>query len=232
LPLVSIWKKSIAANSTRLQRLLLRLSQYDIDLQYLRGKDNVIADALSRVSPLPLTAEDKEDSEFIPVHMLTAEFPADAKSIADFRKATAEDLVSSLLMKTVMDGWQDSRKDCHPLLLDYWNYRDEVSAENGLLFKGCRLIVPANLRNQVLHIVHKGHFGIEKMQLRARETVFWPGISNEIMEIAKACEVCQIFSQSQQRETLMSHEIPQSPWEKIGIDFFEFQSQQYLLIVD
>jgi len=88
LPLVSIWKKSIAANSTRLQRLLLRLSQYDIDLQYLRGKDNVIADALSRVSPLSLTAEDKEDSEFIPVHMLTAEFPADAKSIADFRKAT------------------------------------------------------------------------------------------------------------------------------------------------
>lgn len=161
LPLVSIWKKSIAANSTRLQRLLLRLSQHDIDLQYLRGKDNVIADALSRVSPLPLTAEDKEDSEFIPVHMLTAEFPADAKSIADFRKATAEDMVSSLLMKTVMDGWPDSRKDCHPLLMDYWNYRDEVSAENGLLFKGCRLIVPANLRNQVLHIVHKGHFGIE-----------------------------------------------------------------------
>lgn len=68
-------------------------------------------------------------TEFIPVHMLTAEFPAGAKSIADFRKATAEDMVSSLLMKTVMDGWPDSRKDCHPLLLDYWNYRDEVSAE-------------------------------------------------------------------------------------------------------
>lgn len=70
------------------------------------------------------------------------------------------------------------------------------------------------------------------MQLRARETVFWPGINKEIMEIAKACEVCQVFSRSQQRETLMSHEIPQSPWEKLGIDFFEFQSQQYLLIVD
>ena len=37
LPLVSIWKKPIAASSPRLQRLLLRLSQYDVDVQYLKG---------------------------------------------------------------------------------------------------------------------------------------------------------------------------------------------------
>jgi len=29
----------------------------------------------------------------------------------------------------------------------------------------------------------------------------------------------------------MLHVIPQGPWEKIGIDFFELQSHQYLLIV-
>ena len=37
-PLMSIWKKSIASTSTRVQRLLLRLLQYDIDIQYLPGK--------------------------------------------------------------------------------------------------------------------------------------------------------------------------------------------------
>ena len=52
-PLMSIWKKSIASTSTRVQRLLLRLLQYDIDIQYLPGKRNVFADALSKVSPLP-----------------------------------------------------------------------------------------------------------------------------------------------------------------------------------
>ena len=50
--LMSIWKKSIASTSARVQRLLLRLLQYDIDIQYLPGKRNLIADALSRVSPL------------------------------------------------------------------------------------------------------------------------------------------------------------------------------------
>ena len=51
--LTSIWNKSIASTSTTVQRLLLRLLQYDIDIQYLPGKRNVIADALSRVLPLP-----------------------------------------------------------------------------------------------------------------------------------------------------------------------------------
>ena len=46
-PLTSIWKKTIATSSPRLQRLLLRLAQYDVHIEYLRGKENVIADALS-----------------------------------------------------------------------------------------------------------------------------------------------------------------------------------------
>ena len=65
----------------------------------MKGKGNIIADALSKISPLLMTAEDKEDSEFIPDHMLTAEYASDAKYIADFRKATAEDMVSSRITK-------------------------------------------------------------------------------------------------------------------------------------
>ena len=99
-PLVSIWKKSIASSSPRLQKLLLRPSQYDVNIKYLKGKDNVVADALSRL-PLQLTAEDQGDEDFIRVHMLTDEIPADSTRIADFRRATAEDTTSSLLMGAV-----------------------------------------------------------------------------------------------------------------------------------
>ena len=87
-PLVSKWKKSIASNLPRLQRLLLRLSHYDVDIEYLKGKENVIAYALSRVSPQPLR-EGKTDRDVIPLHMLTEEIPADTARIADFRRATA-----------------------------------------------------------------------------------------------------------------------------------------------
>ena len=45
-PLQSIWKKSIVSASPRLQRLLLRLAHYHLNIDFLRGKENVIADAL------------------------------------------------------------------------------------------------------------------------------------------------------------------------------------------
>ena len=51
-PLQNIWKKSLVSVSPRLQRLLLRLAHYDINIEFRRGKENVIADALSRVCPL------------------------------------------------------------------------------------------------------------------------------------------------------------------------------------
>ena len=51
-PLQSIWKKSIVSASPRLQRLLLRLAHYNINIEFLCGKENVIADALSRLCTL------------------------------------------------------------------------------------------------------------------------------------------------------------------------------------
>ena len=41
--------------------------------------------------------------------------------------------------------------------------------------------------------IHKGHFGFEKMQLRAREAIFWPGITSDLLQAAQGCEVCQTF---------------------------------------
>lgn len=51
-PQEMIWKKHIATASARLQRLLLRLARYEIQLEYIRGKDNSVADAMRRVGPL------------------------------------------------------------------------------------------------------------------------------------------------------------------------------------
>ena len=62
-PLTSIWKKTIPTSTPRLHRLLLRLAQYNVNIQYLRGKENVIADALSRVTPLKPEFQDYNTSD-------------------------------------------------------------------------------------------------------------------------------------------------------------------------
>ena len=57
--------------------------------------------------------------------------------------------------------------------------------ENGLVTKGARLVIPSTLRSKVLEQIHEGHLGIEKCMLKARDSVFWPGISNDIRETGK-----------------------------------------------
>ena len=92
-PLTSIWKKSIASTSTRVQRLLLRLLQYDIDIHYLPGKRNVIADALSRVSPLPPKATDIKAINCIAENELSVNIPASKTKMEEFQESTCGDII-------------------------------------------------------------------------------------------------------------------------------------------
>ena len=133
-------------------------------------------------------------------------------------------------MHEVYHGWPKVCSDCHPLLLDDWNFRDEISLEDGLLFKGHRLIIPESVRGKALQMIHEGHYSVEKALLGAREAVFWPRITQDITNEVQSCNTCQVYSKSQPRETLQQHEIPAQPWTKIGADLFELQGKHYLLV--
>ena len=120
-PLQSIWKNSIVSASPRLQRLLLRLAHYDINIEFLWGKENVIADALSRVCPQSV--------------------PVGKARLQEFRLATQSDPTLHSLTKTTHEGWPQSKIDSLEHLLDYWSFRQEINEEDGLLYKNQRLIV-------------------------------------------------------------------------------------------
>ena len=77
-----------------------------------------------------------------------------------------------------------------------------------------------------------GHMGISKCQLRARDTVFWPGISKDITEMVRGCMVCQKYQDSQTREPMIPHEVPSTPWTKLGSDLFQLGDHQYLIVTD
>ena len=95
-------------SSPRLQRLLLRLAQYDVHIENLRGKENVIPDALSRVTAIKTEQTDCSDSlsniERTPVHQITQIAPASPERLQELQEATERDPSLRLLMKTVHDG--------------------------------------------------------------------------------------------------------------------------------
>ena len=92
--------------------------------------------------------------------------------------------------------------------------------------------MPHSERLETLKVLHMGHYAVDKMQLRALETVFWPGINKDITKQYQSCKTCIRHSKSQQREPLQPHPTPETPWHTVATDLFEIRNSKYLLIVD
>ena len=80
--------------------------------------------------------------------------------------------------------------------------------------------------------VHSSHTGIEGCLKRARECLFWPGMSADIKHFISTCDTCRTYEISQSQEILMNHELPSRQWEKIGVDLFEHDGKYFLITVD
>ena len=101
--------------------------------------------------------------------------------------------------------------------------------ENRLVMKGARLMIPSTLRSKVLEQIHKGHLGIEKCMLKVRDSVFWPGISNDIREAVEKCGICQASSKSSKPIGNVS-DVPPHAWHMLGTDLFYWNKIDYLVI--
>ena len=101
----------------------------------------------------------------------------------------------------------------------------------GLLLKGPSLVIPVVLRESYLHCLHKGHLSASKVKSNAKQHMFWPGMEADIKDYTRQCQVC-IKRSRPAREPLQPHEIPDGPWQKLGMDFFDLQGKCYILICD
>ncbi|UYV76611.1 hypothetical protein LAZ67_14001442 [Cordylochernes scorpioides] len=144
-------------------------------------------------------------------------------------EAQQEDTTLKAVVNYLEQGWPN--KKMSQALLSYWHVMDELGVQNGLLMRSCHLVIPASMKLEILDKLHAGHFGITKTRLRARETVWWPGISEEIAETVRKCSVC-IQEAVSKHEPLIPTNCPTRPWQKIGMDLFKFENKWYLVVID
>ena len=81
-----------------------------------------------------------------------------------------KDEVFSKLKLFCSEGWPEKHHlNCS--LQPYWQYRAEITVQQGILMKGDRVIIPSALRLDVLDKIHTGHQGIQKCHERAKSGV-------------------------------------------------------------
>ena len=95
-----------------------------------------------------------------------------------------------------------------------------MTTQDGLVFKGQVVVIPATLRTEMMAKCHATHIGIEGCVRRARESMHWPCMSSDLKDYISRCDVCLAYQSAPHKETLLQHEIMAQPWAKVGADQF------------
>ena len=229
-PLESILKKPLYRAPKRLQAMMMRLQRYDLIISYVSGKLLYLADTLSRAfSPDGNTVSAQSNLERV---CMIQSLPMTEHRILEIKKATESDDEMKLLKSIIINGWPGDKLQLPPEVLPYFSIRDELSVQDGIIFRGERAVIPAELRNVLKEKIHSSHLGIEGCLRRAREAIYWPNMNVDMKDYISKCSVCRSTSDCQQKETMMPHDIPDRPWAKVGVDLFSLNNRDYLITVD
>ena len=229
-PLEAIVLKPLHAAPQRLQRMLLHLQKFNLQIKYQKGTQMFLADTLSRAHlPEVETCSSVHDLEMVDHKATLAISGARWHQI---KHASADDPVLQELRSVIQHGWPDSKKELPQCLLPFYDVRDELTIQDEFVFKGQQIVVPATLRKELIEVTHASHIGIEACIRRARESLWWPRMSAELKQYIEKCDICLAHCTSQTKEPLIQHQFLARPWSRVAVDLCELNGRTLLVASD
>ena len=151
-PLTAVLKRPVGVNPIRLKRMLCRIMGYDLEFKYIKGKDLLIADALSRSHRTNHTrSQSKEEIETIGLVTQDQNVTSHLKEIAE---ETAKDNVLQSVIIHISENWSISKRSLPMDVLPFWNRKEKLSFNDGVIYRWDRIVVPATLRKSLTEKLH------------------------------------------------------------------------------
>ena len=213
-------------------RMREKLTNYTFHIEWVEGKNHLIADALSR-APV-FTAEEFAMQADTAIHCLQAK---SSESLADIGLKRDEGYLQ--LLAAVRSGKDfASLPPCHAAR-KYKSISDQISitsldGSDIAMLDGSRIIVPQPAQRKVLQELHRSHSGHTKTLKTARQLYFWPGMKSDIIHEIDNCKVCREDLPTQARPTCTSTpaSTAQAPMQHVASDLFDSQGHTWLVLVD
>ena len=130
-----------------------------------------------------------------------------------------------------MNEWPESKRDCPKLIHQYWSFRDKITTKNVILYKGQTVSISTSTRRETLETIRYSHLGIALCFRRARDVLFWPGMSAQVKYCFFRCFTCNEYLHKQPKELMLNRSIPTRPWSKLAFDLFVYNNVNYELII-
>ena len=137
---------------------------------------------------------------------MLSDLPISEQRISEIQQHTLNDEQMQELKEVIQNGWPNRKYDVPPSAMIYFDVRDELTVQNGLIFKGERVVIPTSLILDMIKRIHSSHIGVEGCLRRACESLYWPGINSQVKDFIRRCETCT-YEKKQQKETLKSDSI-------------------------
>ena len=151
--------------------------------------------------------------------------------IAKLKETTREDPILGTVYQLTQQGWPHQRRHTPWMARAYWDFRDQLSTDEGLLLMGPRIVIPSCLHEEYLQRLHQGHLS-HQSPTECPGQLYWPGLDADIADYTRRCQECIHQSQPPKEPKLQAHDIPQEPWERIAMDYFIMNGRLYILICD
>ena len=181
-PLTSALSKIGDPISARQSRHLSAIAEYTTDIQHVAGKNNIVADALSRQIP-PTIPQVPTDFEDLPDFRIAAA-SASATDLHDLAVAQAEDRD---LQEFVKNHRSDKVKIGKVKLPD-----SEKLVICEFSRNAPRPLVPEQLRRRLTAELHElAHPGIKATVRLVKDRFFWPNQARDIKAWTATCIACQ-----------------------------------------
>lgn len=229
----------------RLLRLREKLLPFTLEAEWSSGKTHFIPDALSRAPVHDPDDTDRtlenaitEDME-IKVNYMAAQLREDEYAdntrdtvIEQLENAAKTDEQYQALIRLIQQGFPAQSTSLPVQQQPYHKIRHDLTIHGALILHQSRIVVPQSQRADILRRLHLSHQGIEKTKRRARQTVYWPGITSDIINTVGTCLRCQEGRPSLPAEIFQSDKPPSRPFQETAADVFEHSGHYYLAYVD